>query len=72
MLADEIVVHLTRSLTDVGELVDGVHDNQWSDPTPYAQWTVRSPRGHLVRANLVVAAPLGQGAPLEREVDPPG
>ena len=70
MVPDEIVVHLRRSLTGVGELVDGVRDNPWSDPTPCAQWTVRSLVGHLVMMNLVFAAPLGEGAPPEREVDP--
>lgn len=52
------VAQLARALGAVGDLIDGIRDDQWSAPTPCTEWTVRDLVNHLVGVNLVFAARL--------------
>ena len=63
------VDQLSRALSAVGELIEGVREDQWSAPTPCADWTVHALVNHLVGMNLVFAALLTDQAPPERAVD---
>lgn len=64
---DPIALH-ARGVAASRELVHGVGDDQWSDPTPDAEWDVRALVAHLVEEHLWVP-PLVQGRRVD-EVDP--
>ena len=57
--ADELALALDQA----GQLVDGVRADQWDDPTPCDEWTVRNLVRHMVVGNQVFAAVLS-GTPL--------
>jgi uncharacterized protein (TIGR03086 family) len=57
--ADELALALDQT----GQMVDGVHADQWDDRTPCAEWTVRDLVRHMVVGNQVFAAVLS-GTPL--------
>ncbi len=61
--------HLARALTSVGQLIDGIQQEQWTAPTPCFDWTVHELVAHLVGMNLVFAALLSGQAPPMRGVD---
>jgi uncharacterized protein (TIGR03086 family) len=63
------VEQLARALSAVGDLIEGVREEQWSAPTPCTDWTVRQLVNHLVGMNLVFAALLSNQAPPERVAD---
>ncbi len=63
------VAQLARAFAAVGDLVEGVRDEQWSAPTPCTDWTVRDLVNHLVGMNLVFAALLSNEAPPEPRAD---
>jgi uncharacterized protein (TIGR03086 family) len=63
------VEQLSRALSVVGELIDGIRDEQWSAPTPCTDWTVHRLVNHLIGMNLVFAALLRDQAPPERGGD---
>ena len=54
---------LTLALDLTGQLVGGVRADQWDDPTPCAEWTVRDLVRHMAVGNQVFAAVLS-GTPL--------
>ncbi|MGH3751697.1 MAG: TIGR03086 family metal-binding protein [Pseudonocardiaceae bacterium] len=60
---------LTRAMSAVGQLIDGIRDDQWSAPTPCTDWTVRDVIYHLVGINLVFVARLNDQTPPERGTD---
>ena len=51
---------LARSFAAVGELIDAIQPDQWSEPTPCMDWTVHRLVEHLVGKNLVFAAVLAE------------
>jgi uncharacterized protein (TIGR03086 family) len=53
----------------VGDLIEGVREEQWSAPTPCTDSTVHALVNHLVGMNLVFAALLSNQAPPERGAD---
>jgi len=53
----------------VGDLIEGVQEEQWSAVTPCSDWTVHALVNHLVGMNLVFAALLSNQAPPERGTD---
>ena len=63
------VEQLSPALSAVGDLIEGVREEQWSAPTPCADWTVHELVNHLVGMNLVFAALLSDEAPPERGAD---
>lgn len=60
---------LSRALAAVGRLIAGVRPEQWSAPTPCAEWTVRDVVNHLVIGNLVFAAIVSDRPSPQRDVD---
>jgi uncharacterized protein (TIGR03086 family) len=54
---------LALALDLTGQLVDGVHADQWDDPTPCDEWMVRNLVRHMVVGNQLFAAVLS-GTPL--------
>jgi uncharacterized protein (TIGR03086 family) len=66
------VEQLARALAAVGHLIDGIHDDQWSAPTPCTDWTVRELITHLVGMNKVMVALLNDQVPPKRGADPLG
>jgi uncharacterized protein (TIGR03086 family) len=63
------VEQLSRALSAVGDLIEGVRQEQWSATTPCTDWTVRELVNHLVGMNLVFTALLSDQAPPERGAD---
>jgi uncharacterized protein (TIGR03086 family) len=63
------VDQLTRALSAVGQLIDGIRADQWSAPTPCTDWTVHDLVNHLVGMNLVFVAMLSNQALPERGTD---
>lgn len=63
------VEQLTQALNAVGDLIDGIRDDQWAAPTPCTDWTVRDLVNHLVGVNLAFAARLRDQDPPERSAD---
>lgn len=66
------VEQLARALAAVDHLIDGIRDDQWSAPTPCADWTVRELVTHLVGVNRVMVAVLNDQVPPKRGADPLG
>ncbi|MER6988713.1 TIGR03086 family metal-binding protein [Saccharopolyspora hirsuta] len=60
---------LAQALSAVGALVDGVRDDQWSDQTPCADWTVRDLINHLVQVNESFSAQLHDRTPPGPDAD---
>lgn len=55
---------LTEALDATGQLVVGVRGEQWSDPTPCTDWTVRDLVNHLVAGNRLLSGLLrGEPSP---------
>jgi len=48
MTAVDPAGRLARAIDATGELITGVRADQWADPTPCPEWTVRSLLNHLV------------------------
>lgn len=60
------VDRLARALDATGELVTAIGDDQWSNATPCAEWSVRSLVNHVVLGNWIFARLLhGEQQPLE-------
>lgn len=59
--SDPLVVRLGRAFEAVGVLVSNVSANQWSAPTPCADWSVRRLVDHLIGMNRVFTALLADG-----------
>jgi len=57
------VEQLARSLDDTGQLIEGVRDDQWGQPTPCAEWAVRDLGNHLIAGNHLFARALLGGLP---------
>jgi uncharacterized protein (TIGR03086 family) len=57
-----------------GARLDGVHEDQWSLPTPCTEWTVRELVGHVVGTQRQVLATLtgeeAEPVDLERDLRP--
>ncbi len=69
MTDSALVDDLARAAAVVSELIDRIAADQWTAPTPCAEWTVRDLVNHLVGLNLVVVA-MFEGGPLpERGTD---
>jgi uncharacterized protein (TIGR03086 family) len=47
---------LARALNATGQLIAGVRDDQWSNPTPCSEWNVRILVNHLVIGNRLFAS----------------
>lgn len=67
MSAAEPVAQLRAALDAVGRVVDGVRDEQWAQPTPCSEWSVRELLNHLVFGNLLFADTLAGAPPLAPE-----
>jgi uncharacterized protein (TIGR03086 family) len=63
--SDPLVVVLGRAFEAVGVLVSNVSADQWSAPTPCADWSVRRLVDHLIGMNRVFTALLAD-APVPR------
>jgi uncharacterized protein (TIGR03086 family) len=70
-----VVADSDRLLDAVQRLVDGIQPDQWTDPTPCADWNVRQLLQHVTNGNVIFAtiatgerAP-GPITPEERAVD---
>jgi uncharacterized protein (TIGR03086 family) len=57
------VEQLAQALDDTQSLVEGIRDEQWSGPTPCADWSVRDLVQHLVAGNHLFARALTGDAP---------
>jgi uncharacterized protein (TIGR03086 family) len=64
-----IVDDLARASAVMSDLVDGIAADQWTAPTPCAEWSVRDLVGHLVGLNLVFVAMLAGSPPPDRRAD---
>lgn len=62
-MPDSPLQQLSRSLDALGQLVQGIRDEQWDDPTPCTQWSVRDLVSHLVAGNRLFTAVLLDGVP---------
>jgi uncharacterized protein (TIGR03086 family) len=62
-MTSSAVDQLGKALTEMGRLVAGVRDDQWTAPTPCTEWDVRDLVGHVVAGNLWVGELLGGGPP---------
>ncbi|MER5387564.1 TIGR03086 family metal-binding protein [Saccharopolyspora sp. NPDC002686] len=52
--ADDVLFeHLRRTNEDFADLVGSVEPEQWTAPTPCADWDVRALVSHLVQANVI-------------------
>jgi uncharacterized protein (TIGR03086 family) len=67
--ASAIVDDLARASAVMSDLVDGIAADQWTAPTPCAEWNVRDLVGHLVGLNLVFVAMFAGSPPPERGAD---
>ena len=67
--AAQPIEQLVRAQSAVEPLVAGVREDQWSSPTPCAEWNVRGLVNHLVVGNLLFTALLTEGAPPDRAAD---
>lgn len=67
-----VVEDLERGFAAVGNLIAEIREDQWGDPTPCSEWSVRDVVGHLVGLNLVFVALVEGGPRPERGVDPLG
>lgn len=47
---------LAEALDITGQLVTGVRDGQWADPTPCPDWNVRNLVSHIITGNRLFAA----------------
>ncbi|WP_028801208.1 TIGR03086 family metal-binding protein [Streptomyces sp. 142MFCol3.1] len=63
------VEDLARACTSVGDLLAEVRPEQWKEPTPCTEWTMREVVAHLVGMDLVFAAMIEGGPMPERGVD---
>jgi uncharacterized protein (TIGR03086 family) len=71
------VEQLGRTLAAVGDLIAEIQPEQWSAPTPCADWTVQRLVDHLIGMNRVFVAlladqPMPRRDPDRREIDPAG
>ncbi|MBB1256686.1 TIGR03086 family metal-binding protein [Streptomyces alkaliterrae] len=64
----ELIDALDQGYTEFGRRVEQVADDQWGNPTPCTEWTVRDLVNHVVGEHLW-APPLLQGATLEEVGD---
>jgi uncharacterized protein (TIGR03086 family) len=70
-----VVADCDRAFSAVQRLVDGVHPDQWTAPTPCEDWNVRQLLNHVANGNAVFAGvadgtrPSGPVTPEERAVD---
>ncbi|MGL5824597.1 MAG: TIGR03086 family metal-binding protein [Nocardioides sp.] len=59
-----LIDDLVRSFDAVGALIDRIRPDQWSGPTPCADWTVHRLVDHLTGMNRIFSAlPAGQSPP---------
>lgn len=63
---------LSRALAAVGTIVSGIRDDQWNEPTPCPQWSVRDVVNHVIGMNLVFTALLSDAPPPERGIERAG
>ena len=57
-----------RSVEFFADRVNAVKDDQWGDPTPCSEWTVRDLVNHMTYENLWTV-PLMEGATIEEVGD---
>ena len=60
------VEQLRRALDETSQLIAAVRAEQWSGPTPCADWTVRDLVHHLVAGNYLFASALRAESPSPR------
>ncbi|MFN8053519.1 MAG: TIGR03086 family metal-binding protein [Acidimicrobiales bacterium] len=65
-MSNNIVHQIQKALGATGTIVEAIRSDQWDDPTPCADWTVRDVANHLVGGMNVFAAMLG-GPPAEED-----
>jgi len=60
----EPVAAVKRSVALIQERIDAVKDDQWDDPTPCSEWTVRDLVGHVIGGGRLLTSELtGQPTP---------
>ena len=69
MTSSAILDDLARASAVMGDLIDRIADDQWTAPTPCAEWDVRDVVGHLVGMNMVFVAMFEQSPMPDRAVD---
>lgn len=68
-MARDSIQDLAYAGAEVGALIARIGPDQWSGPTPCAEWSVRDVVQHLVGLNLVFTALLHGEPPPERGAD---
>jgi len=62
-MTSDPVADLERAFEAMGELIAEIRPEQWADPTPCVEWTVRDVVAHLVRLNVMFVAMM-EGGPM--------
>ena len=69
-MTDSVIIDdLARASAAMTDLLDAVGADQWTAPTPCAEWDVRGVVDHLVGMNLVFAAMLADAPMPDRGAD---
>jgi uncharacterized protein (TIGR03086 family) len=65
----EGLARFDRAVVVTGAVFDGVKVEQWGDPTPCTEWTVRDLMNHLVGGTRQFISLMTGGGPLDRSLD---
>jgi uncharacterized protein (TIGR03086 family) len=65
----EGLARFDRAVAAAGAVFDGVKAEQWGDPTPCSEWTVRDLMNHVVGGTRQFISLMSGGGPLDRSLD---
>jgi uncharacterized protein (TIGR03086 family) len=65
----EGLTRFDRAVVAAAAVFDGVKVEQWGDPTPCTEWTVRDLMNHLVGGTRQFISLMSGGGPLDRSLD---
>lgn len=65
----EGLARFDRAVAAAGAVFDGVKAEQWGDPTPCTEWTVRDLMNHVVGGTRQFISLMSGGGPLDRSAD---